>query len=476
MVTLHAADITHVGWSEATLILDGFLIVLGVATLEAVRRLLGRHFRPILTIAVGGGLALISQVHLLETVLAYRGFVGNGAPEATHRLLVVAGFLWVITGIGLSSRELLRARERAEEQLAREGAQRAKTQAILDHMADGVLVADGEGRILDANPALCTFMGVQPDHVKGRAVGEFLRRLLPPEQPFCPTADDVGRGIDVTVCGREQTLLLAGSVNLLAGEPGQPNSYVVVLRDVSRQHRLDRMKTEFVELVSHELRRPVTNLALAAELHREHIAGLPAEDPDRRISEILLQESSRARALVEDILTSASFEAGHMRMGGDSIALLPIVRDVAAAFAQDQRHGRLQIAHVVSRNVEADPLAVRLALYNLVDNALKYSPPDACVEVSMWSHGDEVGVAVKDHGGGIPADDIETIFERFHRLDSSDARSTYGFGLGLHIARSVTEAAGGRLTVESTVGVGSVFTLVLPLSGVAQPPASLVEV
>lgn len=447
-------------WTGITIALDSTLILFGAVSLAAAWRLLGPRLGHRLTFAVGG-LVLLSYAHLFETVLGFYGFEGNGSPEVLHRVLVLLGFLWLMAGLGNIARDLLEGHGRLQTQAEEAREEREKTQAVVNHMTDGVLVVDGASRILSANRAFEEMMGVGQDELHGSVVSHILTRFAEgSETPFQPQDSDVGTTIDLFAAERPHALWWSAAVSRLAGDADQPR-YVLVLRDVSRLRQLELMKTDFVALVSHELRRPVTNLALAAELYREQVLlDLPEGHPGRRISDILSSESARARALVEDILTAARFEAGQLTMEPRVLGIADIVQEVLEAARPESSSDRIAVRGLNGQHVHADPLALRLVIYNLVDNALKYS--DAQVEIIVEECAGFVFVCVSDRGLGIPADQLLRIFDRFQRLDHRDTRTTYGFGLGLYIAKNITDAMGGRLEVESAVGSGSLFRLVMP--------------
>lgn len=340
--------------------------------------------------------------------------------------------------------------------------EREKTTAILENMADGVLLLDAGGRIMVANRAMAGALGVDPGRLEGAQAADIFRIVEPNEpRPFTVGAPGDEEVLDLQAEVDGSPRRFAASVRRLDLPPAGSLIFVLVLRDVTRARELEQMKSDFVALVSHELRRPVTNLALAAELYRQDAEALPPDHPSRRISDVLTSETARARALVENFLTSARSEAGELKFSPEPADVSRALDDVLSTGGSAGVE-RVRCALPPDLVAMADPLALQLILHNLVENALKYTPLGSPVEVTGSADGDRVLIAVRDHGPGIPRDQLEHLFERFYRSDSSDARATYGFGLGLYIARKVAEAMGGELRVESTVGRGSVFTLVLP--------------
>jgi signal transduction histidine kinase len=223
--------------------------------------------------------------------------------------------------------------------------------------------------------------------------------------------------------------------------------------------QLDRLKDEFVSLVSHELRAPLTNINASVEL-------LLAEDPpakSRAKLEIIGQEAQRLTRLVQSVLDVSRIQAGRLELLTAPVEPAALCRAAIARQPAD-RPWRLDVARGTPP-VLADAERVPEVLGNLLDNAVKYSEPGTAVDLSVRPLGeDEVLFAVADHGIGIAPDELARIFERFHRVERGDARDTYGHGLGLYIARRLVEAHGGRMWAESTPGTGSTFLFTLPVA------------
>jgi two-component system, OmpR family, sensor histidine kinase SenX3 len=224
---------------------------------------------------------------------------------------------------------------------------------------------------------------------------------------------------------------------------------------------VEQVRRDFVANVSHELKTPVGALTLLTD-------ALDGED-DPEVRSRLVQrvgaEAERLARIVHDLLDLSVIEATEVRDREpepvDDLVLAAIERVAGAATAADIDVVALPVAPDLE--VPCDRRHVVSALFNLLDNAVKYSDPGAKVEVGADVEGDEVHLWVRDHGVGIPAPDRERIFERFYRVDRARHRRTGGTGLGLSIVRHVAEAHGGRVAVESEEGIGSTFSLWLPL-------------
>jgi two-component system sensor histidine kinase SenX3 len=243
-----------------------------------------------------------------------------------------------------------------------------------------------------------------------------------------------------------------------------------VVEDVSEGRRLEAVRRDFVANVSHELKTPVGALALLAETL--------AEEDDQAVTQRLARrmqiEAGRVGRIIEDLLDLSRLEAEE----APERQPVPLHLIVGQAVEQirpsaELRNIELRVSEVPRRlQVLGDRRQLVSALFNLLENAVKYSEGGASVEVDCETNGREVAVSVCDHGMGIPTRDLERIFERFYRVDRSRGRDTGGTGLGLAIARHVATNHGGRVDVDSHEGQGSTFTLRLPApSGlVALPP------
>jgi signal transduction histidine kinase len=223
---------------------------------------------------------------------------------------------------------------------------------------------------------------------------------------------------------------------------------------------LDQLKSEFVSLVSHELRAPLTNINGGIELL---LSGQELSPHCRDTLGILGEQSQRLTNLVETILSISAIEARRWPLTPGPVALPPLVRTVARAMMPRAGLRRIQWRGVDDLPFAwADEDSVAQVLTNLLDNAIKHSPEGSDIAVDAEATGDEVRIAVDDEGPGIPPEERERVFDRFHRLDSRDNRKVYGHGLGLYMARLLLEAQDGRIWVEGDHGQGTRFVISLP--------------
>lgn len=228
----------------------------------------------------------------------------------------------------------------------------------------------------------------------------------------------------------------------------------------SELQQLDRMKSEFVSLVSHELRAPLTNMRSALEL----IEG--SGDPNISSTlEIISEQASRLTRLVDEVLNVSRIEAGGMSVAHADVDMLQAVDHVIDEFTGRKTGHKLRRPQgQLHPHVWADPDYLYQVIANLVDNAIKYSSVGSEIKVSIDVRDGQGVVSVTDRGPGIPPGDHDHIFEKFHRLDTGDSKETYGYGLGLYICRRLVEAMKGRIWVESRPTQGATFKVSLPLA------------
>jgi len=260
---------------------------------------------------------------------------------------------------------------------------------------------------------------------------------------------------------RANRWVLSGLAALLAAI--STLALAAVVRGVREAERLSRMRTELVAGVSHELKTPLALLRLYAE---SLLLGRVA-DPEKREGYLrtILRETGRLTHLVENVLAFARIQAGGMACRREAVGPGDIVRDTVEAYREEIVRRGFRIEAEIAPDlpaIEADRDAIAQALLNLLDNAAKYSPDGKRIAVRARADGGSVRIEVEDEGIGIRPEDIERIFDPFHRTDEARALGTRGSGLGLALVRNIADAHGGRVDVRSEPGRGSIFTLVIP--------------
>lgn len=224
---------------------------------------------------------------------------------------------------------------------------------------------------------------------------------------------------------------------------------------------LDKTRSEFVSLVSHQIRAPLTNMSGAIERIRTD-----CQDPNpicTQMIDILDQQISRLDYLVQDVLTASAIESGKLQFHLEQISVMPVIKETIDQFGARNSNRHLTLLDKPGLPlVYADRNRVAEVLTNLLDNADKYSPQDQEVFIEVRADQTEVIITVRDCGAGLPVEDIGRVFDKYYRIDSSDSQSAYGYGLGLFVCRRLVEGQGGRIWAENHKNGGGVFSFTLP--------------
>jgi signal transduction histidine kinase len=225
---------------------------------------------------------------------------------------------------------------------------------------------------------------------------------------------------------------------------------------------LDQLKSNFVSIASHELRTPLSVILGYASFLREEVSGEAGEQID-----IVLQSAMRLRSIIDDMVNLRHVDTGQAQLERDIFSMAELISDVAGEFDQlakaKQQILRVDLPEDLLK-IDADWQKIYLVLANLLSNAIKFTLPQGRVQVSAQRKGEEIWICVMDTGIGIPERDYNRIFDRFYQVEPSLTRRYEGMGLGLSVAKSMVELHNGRMWVESVVGKGSRFTVVLPVS------------
>jgi signal transduction histidine kinase len=228
--------------------------------------------------------------------------------------------------------------------------------------------------------------------------------------------------------------------------------------------KLSAMKNEFVSNVSHELRTPLSSIRVFGEFMRRGRVKEP--EKVKEYGTYIETESRRLTQLINNILDFSRIESGRKVYTFESADLEDILAGTLSTFTVRLRDKGFEVCYQGPEEplpeMEVDPNAIDRAVANLLDNAVKYSNGDRKIHLGLERDADEARISVSDHGIGIPRDELDRIFERFHRVSTGLVHDVKGSGLGLSLVRHIVESHGGRVTVESEIGKGSTFTIHLP--------------
>ncbi len=336
-------------------------------------------------------------------------------------------------------------------------------ETVLDNMVDGVVAVDSECCVTLFNRAAESIFRVRQSEVIGRALPEL--DLHPELSRAASECIASGRVVisEMRLAGLPERWIGIRSAPF-AGLNGA-GSAVVMLHDMSEVRRHEKNQKEFVSNVSHELKTPITSVRVTAEAL---LAG--AKNDEALVDKFLgtiVAESDRLSALIEDLLDIARRDAGIIIIDRVEVDVGDLVAGVVALVRPQAQQNRVTINVDIPPGLSAycDEMQVRQLVRNLLDNAIKYTPEDGVVDVRARSRAGALEISVKDTGIGIPQGEISRIFERFYRVDKARSRRLGGTGLGLSIVKDIVESHGGEITVETQLGKGSTFTVVLPGQG-----------
>ncbi len=339
---------------------------------------------------------------------------------------------------------------------------------VLETMGECLVVTGPDGTITRVNPAVCRLSGVGEEELLGQNIRDLFRAppghisLLDALQP------------DGTAYGLETELLAKGgesvpvmvSVGVMEASAGRTRSFVVVAADISERLRQEQQKDEFVTMVHHEVRAPLTAVRGAIGLLEGGVAGELGER-GRELVEIALRNSERMERLVNDILASRKLDSGRMEFHLENVELMSLVQQAVestAAYASEH-DVRIELDEgVPGAMVRVDPDRMIQVVTNVLSNAVRFSAEGEAVSVTTTRANDNLRVAVSDKGPGIAEDFRDHVFEAFARGEHDAWRHRSGTGLGMSISKGIIEELGGTITFETEIGAGTTFFIDVPES------------
>jgi two-component system, OmpR family, sensor histidine kinase VicK len=367
------------------------------------------------------------------------------------------------------------ALRRSEEQL----------RLITDALPVLIAYVDAQQRYQFNNAAYHSWLGKLPAKIQGKTLKQVWGNAIYPQmQPWLKTAlagetvnyeteiqlrDGRTRSVDITYIPHQDDSagkLSAGKLSAGNLSAGKIKGCFALISDISDRKAIERMKDEFISVVSHELRTPLTSIHSALKILATGRLGNLSADGQQMLG-IADENTDRLVRLVNNVLDLQRIEAGAVTMDRQVCnAAELMVKAIEAMQAMAQQHDIQLTTQPVDLPLVVDPDYIVQALTNLLSNAIKFSPPQTTVTLRVQPPPEPpamVTFQIQDQGQGIPQAQLERIFERFHQVDSSDARKKGGTGLGLTICRKIIEQHNGRIWVESIEGQGSTFSFTLPL-------------
>ncbi len=355
-----------------------------------------------------------------------------------------------------------------ESELRRAYDLKSQTLASLNEV---VLVVEAPGRcIIEGTPMALPMLGYSMEELQGKTLlplfltdVEYMRFWRDGEPAFAAGGQFQWEG---EIKRKDGTTFPAQVFARSISAGDGPGRIVWVLRDITEQTTMDRIKQDFINAVSHELRTPLSSVAGYAEFLEDDLGGALTEEQRMYVTQI--QEGSRRlEHLVDDLLDFARIEAGSFEIAKQRADLSPLLRSTVESLRPQAREAQISLDVDVLEQVlavEMDVRRVGQVILNLVSNAIKFTKPDGKVWVSLGQSGSDAVITVGDTGEGIAPGNLPRLFKKFYQVNPSTTRTHGGAGLGLAISKAIVEAHGGEMSVESELGRGSVFRFTLPIS------------
>jgi two-component system phosphate regulon sensor histidine kinase PhoR len=354
--------------------------------------------------------------------------------------------------------ELARSLQTQMEEI-RENQQRLT--GVLSNMVSGVMLINTDGRIMLVNRAMEEMIASTSNQLMGKLHIEAGKNF--------GLSQLIGRTLKEGVSIHEEVHVYFPAERILdahvapsIGENGEIRGVITVLHDITEIRRLEKMRSEFVANVSHELKTPVTSLKGFAETLLD--GAMHDEEVLRSFLTIMLEESERLHRLIADILDLSKIEQHRLPLNPVKLDIVNLIHETVSTLREEvyKKNLVIELPEVENLMMEADKDRLQQIILNLVANALAYTPEGGTITVDVKDIGQEVKLAVKDTGIGISKKDLPRIFERFYRVDKARSRQSGGTGLGLAIVKHLVESHHGRIKVESEEGKGTSFMITLP--------------
>lgn len=364
-------------------------------------------------------------------------------------------------------------RKRIEEALRRS---EASYRTLVESSPDGIISVDSKIRITDCNGWICNLLGCSMDALKGKDFRELLARELPDKLSFY--LDQLTRNglieteFELRGSGG-QTMPVWAKIVGHHDINGALDQAVVYIRDIAERKKVDELKDEFIGLVSHELRSPLTVIMGAVNTVLTEGARLSREET-RQLLQDAAWEAEYLSHLLGNLLELSRVRADRLVLNTEPVNIRNVVKNTVDKIRRQSPTHRFVVDLPKGLPiVNADPLRLERILYNLLENAIKYSPEGGEIRIFAKQNEDHLVIGISDHGIGISLHDQAKLFGPFQRLEDQRLSGVKGVGLGLLVCRRLVEAHGGRIWVESEPGSGSTFCFTLPLGNNLEGSAKL---
>jgi len=355
--------------------------------------------------------------------------------------------------------ELEKAQAILSDKIALLRRQNNNIQSILVSMVEGVVAVDKDTRITSINPSIENIFAVKISEVEGKLFLEAIRNNDLAEVIGEVLESKKAVSKELNLAWPVQKVFQANATPIFEGE--RIAGCLLVIHDVTEIRKLERVRSDFVANVSHELKTPLTSIKGFVETLLE--GALEDKEESRNFLNIIQDHTDRLNNLINDLLELSHIESGEIALKFEKVDLKSIFEKVILGFRSQIRKKSIAISNELPSDLrmKADKARLEQVVINLIDNAIKFNKNSGTIKIYSEDLGRKVKVFVEDSGQGIPEKDIPRIFERFYRVDKARSRELGGTGLGLSIVKHIIELHEGTVGVESTEGLGSKFFFIL---------------
>jgi len=345
----------------------------------------------------------------------------------------------------------------------------SRLKVMVNRLADGVMTCDREKRIVLANPAFLHMIGHHGEPVLGKNIyeidiGEHLRTMIDKALEMEPqSVTEVAE--EVSWKHGESKKVFNAKCVPFPGRSGFNLGTITVLNDITALKEIEQMKSDFVSMVSHEVRSPMNSLLMQIKVILDGLAG-EVTDKQREILGRASEKILGLTSMVTELLDLSRIESGLLSSEKCSVDMKKLLEDQVAFHVPGagERGVTLELESAELPAIRASQRSMEEVMTNLITNAIKYSPENSTVRLSASLENTYLRICVEDNGYGIPAEDVDRVFDRFYRVKDENTRQMIGTGLGLAIVKSIVEAHHGSIKLQSSLGVGSTFTVLLPVT------------
>jgi len=344
-----------------------------------------------------------------------------------------------------------------------------RLEAIMSSVVNGIIAIDGSERILFINPVAERLLGIHDREIVGKHLLQVVRNNSLDNYLNTILKDKKYFDTELTLDGSSEKILKFYANPIKQTDKTDIRGVIITIQDITELRKLERMRTEFVANVSHELKTPLTSIKGFVETLK--MSDMESLQDSRRFLDIIEDEANRLYRLINDILSLSELEQKKLIAKKERINVEKSIMEVVSMLKAQSESKNIGLSvnireGLASLNGEADKL--KQMLINIIDNAIKYTPENGRVEVEAYNQQEEPGgnsvvIRVADNGIGIPKQYIPRLFERFYRVDKARSRKVGGTGLGLAIVKHIVILFNGRIEVSSEVGKGTEFKIILPV-------------